>query len=406
MPKLTRAKTHAKAENESLAGVPLDGLPQEAVSVMAWQAKEMPDLFRQAFPEAASLQLRDRVLAKLLEIILAGQLHQPGKLASEVRVANLLSKRLNQKISRTPLREALAILVRDGFVRQLPQKGFEVVEVSADETREVLSLCGEVEALAIERLITTDRPTDLEPLRAAQRHLARATERNDHRNWMLGDTAFHVGLAQCAGLKDAALSIERWRQKVHLYSRTHFEAKMADTAAAVEEAEPEAEGVYIIPDWDRKLMDITGEEGSRARPIADARDAVMPLLSQEHDEIVQAITNRQADRAVELLDQHLEYTTVWLGLSDTTLAIPVVTPIPAERIISEQEPDRPSREITIPEELAEAAKGNWPEELLKRALTLGAQPETLLTQIESGIRADQAERFIAQQEGMREADAT
>jgi hypothetical protein len=58
----------------------------------------------------------------------------------------------------------------------------------------------------------------------------------------------------------------------------------------------------------------------------------------------------------------------------------------------------------VPEDLAQAAaRHGWPEELVKRALALGAQPAMLMTQIESGIRADQAERFIAQQERVRKA---
>ncbi len=74
----------------------------------------------------------------------------------------------------------------------------------------------------------------------------------------------------------------------------------------------------------------------------------------------------------------------------------------AEQFIAEQERIRAGGEITIPEELAEmAAKSDWPEELIKRGLALGAQPEMLITQMEAGIRSDQAARFIAQQERMR-----
>ncbi len=78
----------------------------------------------------------------------------------------------------------------------------------------------------------------------------------------------------------------------------------------------------------------------------------------------------------------------------------------AEKFIAEQERIRAGGEITIPEELAKAAaKNGWPEELIKRALVLGAQAEMLITQMEAGIRPDQAERFIAQQERMRDAAA-
>lgn len=275
MTEVTEAQTHPTVENEALSGVPLDGLPQQAISVMAWQAEAMPELFGQVFPEAAQGQLRDRVLGHLLAGILSGSDKlRPGSLASENQVANLLSKRLNQKISRTPVREALAILVRDGFVRQFPQKGFEVVEVSADETREVLSLCGEVEALVIERLIATEPSPNLAPLRVVQHTLAKATQQNNRHSWMLGDTAFHAGLALLAGLKDAARSIGRWRQKVHLYSLTHFQP-----------------------------------------------DEMIEVATQDHDALLEAITDRQADQAVELLDQHLEHTMVCLGLSVANLAM-------------------------------------------------------------------------------------
>jgi len=78
----------------------------------------------------------------------------------------------------------------------------------------------------------------------------------------------------------------------------------------------------------------------------------------------------------------------------------------AEEFIAEQERIRAGGEITVPDDLAQAAaQYAWPESLLKRAIALGAQPSVLVTQMESGIRADQAERFIAQQERMRQVSS-
>jgi hypothetical protein len=83
--------------------------------------------------------------------------------------------------------------------------------------------------------------------------------------------------------------------------------------------------------------------------------------------------------------------------------MPGVTAEAAEQFISEQERIRAGGEINIPPELAEvAAKHEWPESLVKRALALGAAPDFITKQIEAGIKADQAERFIAQQEAARE----
>ena len=86
------------------------------------------------------------------------------------------------------------------------------------------------------------------------------------------------------------------------------------------------------------------------------------------------------------------------------LSMPGVTAEQAEQFIAEQERIRAGGEITIPDDLAQlAAKHGWPETLLKRALALGAQPPMLITQIEAGVRPDQAERFIVQQERVRDA---
>src|SRR2546426_7751151 len=85
------------------------------------------------------------------------------------------------------------------------------------------------------------------------------------------------------------------------------------------------------------------------------------------------------------------------------LGMPGVTAEAAEQFISEQERIRAGGEITIPPELLQVAqKHEWPESLVKRALALGAAADFIAKQIEAGIKPDQAERFIAQQERARE----
>lgn len=71
----------------------------------------------------------------------------------------------------------------------------------------------------------------------------------------------------------------------------------------------------------------------------------------------------------------------------------------AEAFIAEQERIRAGGEITIPDDLLEVSRShNWPDELVKRALKLGAPKEMLIQQINAGISAPQAEQFIAMQE--------
>jgi hypothetical protein len=86
------------------------------------------------------------------------------------------------------------------------------------------------------------------------------------------------------------------------------------------------------------------------------------------------------------------------------LSMPGVNAETAEAFIKEQERIAAGGEITVPPELAEvAAEHGWPEDLLKRAIKLGAQTDFMIQQIKAGITADVAEQFIAQQEKAREA---
>jgi len=86
------------------------------------------------------------------------------------------------------------------------------------------------------------------------------------------------------------------------------------------------------------------------------------------------------------------------------LSTPDATLEATEAFVKEQERIAAGGEIAIPPELAEvAAEHGWPDELLKRAIKLGAQAAFMIQQIKAGITPDVAEQFIAQQERAREA---
>src|ERR1700741_1271245 len=69
-------------------------------------------------------------------------------------------------ISRTPVREAMAQLEREGFVRSVPRRGIYVVRKSKREVIEMITAWAALESMAA-RLITTNATTDeVAPLRA------------------------------------------------------------------------------------------------------------------------------------------------------------------------------------------------------------------------------------------------
>ncbi len=84
------------------------------------------------------------------------------------------------------------------------------------------------------------------------------------------------------------------------------------------------------------------------------------------------------------------------------MSMPGVTAEAAEAFISEQEKIRGGGEITIPDEvLSVAREKGWGEDILKRALALGAPPAMLINQMNAGITAEQAASAVAQQERLR-----
>ena len=89
-----------------------------------------------------STRLREALIATLLERIVKGTL-EPGAKIIESRLAAGL------KVSRTPLREALLQLEREGLVRSDLRRGFTVEPLSAREVRETYPMLAALEWLAV-----------------------------------------------------------------------------------------------------------------------------------------------------------------------------------------------------------------------------------------------------------------
>jgi len=96
---------------------------------------------------------KDRIYSDLREAILSMEL-QPGQSLVEATVAERYG------VSRTPAREALGLLVKEGLVEAVPRKGYFVTGLSLEEVLESyhvrLLLEPEAAALAAERITQRD----------------------------------------------------------------------------------------------------------------------------------------------------------------------------------------------------------------------------------------------------------
>jgi DNA-binding GntR family transcriptional regulator len=151
---------------------------------------------------------RDELIERVIQAIEAGRPAVGGR-SSEAELAADLG------LSRTPLREALAILTRDGIVQQVPQVGFFVVRVSSPTVQEITALRGAIEPIAAWRCVGRGGLEALEPLLGA---MAAADSAGA---FGAADTAFHVRLLELAGFGPAVPALTSWRNQLRIFRAEH-----------------------------------------------------------------------------------------------------------------------------------------------------------------------------------------
>lgn len=203
--------------------------------------------------------LRDQVREELIGWLADGRL-APGQRLEEERLSQALG------VSRTPLREALASLAREGLVDVLTHRGFRVPALSAERVRDLYPVIGSLEGLAL-RLSgprVREIAPELESLneRLTLPHLTPRQRADLDRRW-------HELLASRSPNRELATLLERTRSRLRPYAGS----------------------------WDRGAQEI---ETSRS----------------EHQEIARLIGEGDVDGAAEAVLRHwvrgIRATTAWV----------------------------------------------------------------------------------------------
>ena len=121
--------------------------------------------------------------------LLSGAL-KPGDKVNEVRVASELS------ISRAPVREALQMLVKEGLILSIPQRGKFINALSPKEIRDSYSIGGVLEGAAVAECAGNFTPEDFTALEALldQMKALDATADDYAERFARLDVAFHERL--------------------------------------------------------------------------------------------------------------------------------------------------------------------------------------------------------------------
>jgi DNA-binding GntR family transcriptional regulator len=196
--------------------------------------------------------LREVVFESLREAIIGGRL-KPGERLMEAQLAEELG------VSRTPVREAIRKLELEGFVAMLPRKGAYVAGISLKDIVDVFEIRGALEALAAG--LAAERITEGE-LDQMERCLLQASEAGDRENlsaFVAVDTGFHE-------------LIYRASRNQRLF----------------------------------QIVTLLQEQVQRFRTVSLSQPGRFKDATEEHRQIIEAISERNVELAQNLAKEHIE----------------------------------------------------------------------------------------------------
>jgi DNA-binding GntR family transcriptional regulator len=196
-------------------------------------------------------RLTERAYTYLREGIMRGDF-PPGSVLAEEEVAATLGT------SRTPVRQALGLLLQEGFVevgsrRQVVVRGF-----TPEHKAEILLLREALEGVAVRRACEVMQLEDIDQLHVLLRRMRRAAEDGREEDFVDLDEEFHLEIADGAQLPILYSLLSQLRGFIRV-------ARL----------------------------------GARRPP------AVLKQVVAEHEEIVDALEHRDAETALEALVEHL-----------------------------------------------------------------------------------------------------
>ncbi len=206
------------------------------------------------------LNLSDQIANQLRDKIIQNEL-APGDRIREREVCKDL------QVSRTPLREALHKLASEGLIELIPNRGAIITRPSAGEIADMLQVLGVLEAFAGERVCEYISDQEVAEIKALQYEMLAAYARQDRLKYFKLNQKIHLAIVKAAR-SETLLSLHA-RLNARLY-RIRYQSNLKNET------------------WGSALA--------------------------EHDHILDALEQRDAEKLSTLLRQHLKST--WEKVSE------------------------------------------------------------------------------------------
>lgn len=201
--------------------------------------------------EANVNSLRGRVFSQLQNDILNGR-YAPGDSLIETRLSE------DMGVSRTPVREAIRQLELEGLVQSIPNKGAVVKGISSQDIEDIYTIRMMIEGLAARWAAEKITPEELAELKEAVELEEFYTIKNDTNHLLKFDSRFH----------DIIFKASKSKPLMHMLSTFHLYIQRARNASL--------------------------ELPERAKAVLE-----------EHKAILQAIIDREPEKAEQLTTRHI-----------------------------------------------------------------------------------------------------
>lgn len=217
--------------------------------------QSLPDSMRDMLP-IARRTLHDEVVDRLRDLIIQDRL-APGTRINEVQVGALLG------VSRTPLREAIKTLAREGLVENVPSRGAIVRRFTEADVVQILEVLKAMEQLAARITCAEADDRTIAHIHDLHRRMLGFYQSGDRLEYFKLNQAIHTAIVQASG--NAALA------------ETHemLQARI-------------------------RRVRYTGNETPSQWAGAVA----------EHEEMIEALANRDGERLAEVMGRHLDVTSI------------------------------------------------------------------------------------------------
>lgn len=150
-------------------------------------------------------KMSDHVYESLKTALLQGAISDDVVLTESVLADNF-------GVSRTPVREVLQVLEREGLLEPVGSRGKRVRRLRRDEVEEVFWLRRVIERAVVERLAERNlEPEELQELESCLQTQRKAAKTEHRAKFLEADSSFHIALARFTGSRKVAEIISNLR---------------------------------------------------------------------------------------------------------------------------------------------------------------------------------------------------